>query len=198
MNDKKGKKGKKGGLCNRAACLAPGAEYFNYSTRKFYCEKCAGLINKANPEFLEEEGHELCVIRKPKKAEALEVGDKVEIESLKNTETGESFKGDVVAASVTGNGPTETEDFIAPPYGFAPIKKVSAEEFAEMYPAHVGFDLAKPEKDETKILQATADPAKGAVKIDGLRGDFSKGKMRNAPCLCGSGKKFKKCCFELF
>lgn len=38
---KKPDKGKIGGSCNRTACQAPGATWFNTSTRAYYCEPCA-------------------------------------------------------------------------------------------------------------------------------------------------------------
>jgi len=34
-------KGKLHGLCNRSACLRPGAAWFNTSTRAYYCGPCA-------------------------------------------------------------------------------------------------------------------------------------------------------------
>lgn len=34
-----------GGACNVTACQKPGAEYWNTSTRAWYCEKCARAIN---------------------------------------------------------------------------------------------------------------------------------------------------------
>ena len=39
------KKGIKGGNCNVTACQKPNAVYFNKSTKKYYCEHCAELIN---------------------------------------------------------------------------------------------------------------------------------------------------------
>jgi hypothetical protein len=47
-----------GGLCNRTACRAPGATWFNTSTRKHYCRRCAGLINRAAQQYGEQR---LCV-----------------------------------------------------------------------------------------------------------------------------------------
>lgn len=41
-------KGERGGLCNRTACQKPPAYWFNSSTRAYYCNDCAQLINKAN------------------------------------------------------------------------------------------------------------------------------------------------------
>lgn len=38
-------KGKKNGSCNVTACQAPGALYFNKSTKKYYCKRCADEIN---------------------------------------------------------------------------------------------------------------------------------------------------------
>ena len=48
------------GLCNRMACLQPGATWYNHSTRKYYCWRCATLINFANPEAVREYGTQLC------------------------------------------------------------------------------------------------------------------------------------------
>jgi hypothetical protein len=38
-------KGLKGGWCNVTACQKPGANYYNKSTQKYYCEDCAREIN---------------------------------------------------------------------------------------------------------------------------------------------------------
>lgn len=38
-------KGWKGGRCNVTSCQKPGAEYFNKSTRSYYCKSCADAIN---------------------------------------------------------------------------------------------------------------------------------------------------------
>lgn len=48
----KADKGRKGGSCNRSACQAPGATWFNSSTRAYYCRTCAHMINRANGEEL--------------------------------------------------------------------------------------------------------------------------------------------------
>ena len=40
-------KGKRGGKCNRTACNNEDAWLYNESTRMYYCEKCAILINRA-------------------------------------------------------------------------------------------------------------------------------------------------------
>lgn len=34
------------GLCNRSACLRPGAAWFNTSTRAYYCQPCAKDITR--------------------------------------------------------------------------------------------------------------------------------------------------------
>ncbi len=44
MRNKKDK-GEKGGSCNVTSCQAPGAMYYNKSTKKYYCERCANEIN---------------------------------------------------------------------------------------------------------------------------------------------------------
>lgn len=38
-------KGVKGGNCNVRMCQRPGADYYNKSTRKYYCADCAEEIN---------------------------------------------------------------------------------------------------------------------------------------------------------
>ena len=55
-------KGRLNGSCNRSCCLQPGANWFNHSTMKHYCRECATLINRANPEFVQESGHPICTI----------------------------------------------------------------------------------------------------------------------------------------
>lgn len=50
------------GLCNRrSACTENNAEWFNSSTKKYYCAKCAALINRANPEVKSSTGIDLCI-----------------------------------------------------------------------------------------------------------------------------------------
>lgn len=54
-------KGLKGGNCNRTACQKPGAQFFNHSTKKYYCQTCAMLINRANHnDAMAMLGHALC------------------------------------------------------------------------------------------------------------------------------------------
>ncbi len=54
-------KGALHGLCNRSACLKPGANWFNHSTREHYCEECAKLLNEHNrKDAIEMFGHDLC------------------------------------------------------------------------------------------------------------------------------------------
>ncbi len=49
------------GNCNRTACQKPGAEYYNHSTQKYYCEECAESINLANWKDAQRLfGHALC------------------------------------------------------------------------------------------------------------------------------------------
>lgn len=40
-----GSKGEKGGYCNVTACSNPNPEYFNKSTKAYYCKECAKEIN---------------------------------------------------------------------------------------------------------------------------------------------------------
>lgn len=53
-------KGTKNGNCNRTACQQPPADYYNHSTRMWYCAECAAAINRLNPESHQIYGHELC------------------------------------------------------------------------------------------------------------------------------------------
>jgi hypothetical protein len=54
-------KGKFNGSCNRTACQKPNATYYNHSTRKYYCKKCANMLNDYNrKEAFELFGHDLC------------------------------------------------------------------------------------------------------------------------------------------
>jgi hypothetical protein len=41
-------KGQYQGSCNRRACLAPGANWYNRGSYAFYCEDCAFVLNDAN------------------------------------------------------------------------------------------------------------------------------------------------------
>jgi len=58
MIEKTNVKGAEGGLCNRSACQAPGATWYNASTMKYYCEDCAREINKWS---LKDDGFRICV-----------------------------------------------------------------------------------------------------------------------------------------
>lgn len=61
-------KGHKGGSCNRTACQAPNAVWFNHSTRAYYCTPCARMLNREAERFrstdtyLQGLGHELCTL----------------------------------------------------------------------------------------------------------------------------------------
>lgn len=56
-------KGHFGQECNRTACNELFAFYFNHSTRKYYCVKCARLINNMNRvEAMKLFGHDLCTL----------------------------------------------------------------------------------------------------------------------------------------
>lgn len=48
---------------------------------------------------------------------------------------------------------------------------------------------------ENKLVELTE---KEADKLKPLKRKQRKGWMRNQPCVCGSGKKFKKCCWNKF
>ncbi len=55
-------KGQKNGFCNRTACMTiHNVIFFNHSTRKYYCPKCASDINEMNHrDAMRIFGHELC------------------------------------------------------------------------------------------------------------------------------------------
>ncbi len=56
-------KGHKNGSCNREACQAAGAIYFNFSTTKYYCGHCARDLNLANYQDAHRlYGHDLCLV----------------------------------------------------------------------------------------------------------------------------------------
>lgn len=51
------------GSCNRSACLKAGADWFNHSTRRYYCEACAHWLNTDDfnrRDALRLWGHDLC------------------------------------------------------------------------------------------------------------------------------------------
>lgn len=53
------------GLCNRGACRAPGANWFNHSTLSHYCGTCAAEINKFDEQAGDGKrlyGHALCTL----------------------------------------------------------------------------------------------------------------------------------------
>lgn len=55
-------KGKQNGRCNVTSCQAPGATWFNHSTRAWYCRPCAMAINRVNRvDAMRFYGHELCL-----------------------------------------------------------------------------------------------------------------------------------------
>ncbi len=54
-------KGDRGGTCNRTICENENAQWFNHSTRAWYCEDCARTLNEFRPEEAEAfYGHNLC------------------------------------------------------------------------------------------------------------------------------------------
>jgi len=55
------------GNCNRTVCQEPGAVWFNHSTRMYYCQKCADLINEENyADAIRLYGHQLCTLETEK------------------------------------------------------------------------------------------------------------------------------------
>lgn len=57
-------KGLKGQRCNRTACQAEGAYWYNHSTRAYYCGTCADIINAANGKdsYVIDLGHPLLTL----------------------------------------------------------------------------------------------------------------------------------------
>lgn len=61
-NPLKSDKGLKFGSCNRTACQAPGANYYNHTMHAYYCKECALLLNKINHTMaMDLYGHEMCM-----------------------------------------------------------------------------------------------------------------------------------------
>jgi hypothetical protein len=44
-------KGLKNGSCNVTACQRAGANWYNHSTRAYYCRPCALELNRANSDY---------------------------------------------------------------------------------------------------------------------------------------------------
>lgn len=60
-NPETSKIGVYGGLCNRRACRSPGAEWYNHSTRAYYCTGCASVMNSLHREEARRlYSHDLC------------------------------------------------------------------------------------------------------------------------------------------
>lgn len=54
-------KGDRGGECNRTVCENENAQWFNHSTRAWYCEDCARQLNEYRPEDAQRlYSHALC------------------------------------------------------------------------------------------------------------------------------------------
>jgi len=52
-----------GQKCARTACNNPNAQWYNHSTRMFYCETCAAKLNKIHrEEAMKLYGHDLCTL----------------------------------------------------------------------------------------------------------------------------------------
>lgn len=67
----KAEKGDKGGECNRTHCKNPDADFYNHSTRMYYCAECAVLLNDANrADAMRIYGHELCTLEEAKSPES--------------------------------------------------------------------------------------------------------------------------------
>ena len=56
-----GVKGTRGGLCNRSACLAPDANYYNRGSLNWYCWNCASILNRANWDVKFEDGQPMVI-----------------------------------------------------------------------------------------------------------------------------------------
>jgi hypothetical protein len=57
-----------GGLCNRSACLKPGARWWNFGSHAYYCESCAywlseDVVNKRDAEETWGKGKRLCELQ---------------------------------------------------------------------------------------------------------------------------------------
>ena len=58
-------KGNKGGECYRTVCNRKDSYYYNKSTRKYYCQGCAYLINQGAKSYNIEHGVDLCTREGP-------------------------------------------------------------------------------------------------------------------------------------
>ena len=64
QTDIKPAKGEFLGQCNRTVCSTQNAQFYNHSTRAYYCGACAKLINQANyNDSIILYGHVLCTHR---------------------------------------------------------------------------------------------------------------------------------------
>lgn len=43
------------GNCNRTACQAPGAVWWNFGSRSWYCRDCAILLNRENAKWVKQD-----------------------------------------------------------------------------------------------------------------------------------------------
>lgn len=53
-------KGEKGGSCNRTACQRPGAIWYNRAMYKWYCSRCARMLNEVRVPGGSTEDEPLC------------------------------------------------------------------------------------------------------------------------------------------
>lgn len=57
-------KGEHNQECNRTVCKNENAQFYNHSTRKYYCTPCARLINDANRnDAMRMFGHDICTLQ---------------------------------------------------------------------------------------------------------------------------------------
>lgn len=57
-------KGEHNQECNRTVCKNENAQFYNHSTRKYYCAACAILINDANRnDAMRMFGHDICTLQ---------------------------------------------------------------------------------------------------------------------------------------
>ena len=76
-------KGQWNGHCNRSACLAPGAVWYNRGSHAFYCQSCAHMLsndpfNKRDAEELFGPGMKLCyLVTSEEEASQLHVSTRV-------------------------------------------------------------------------------------------------------------------------
>lgn len=73
------------------------------------------------------------------------------------------------------------------------IERIKEQEMKELM--NDPYDNIRRHSLEHKMVELTEDETKDCETMPLYQ---RKGYMRNKPCVCGSGKKFKKCCWSKY